>query len=123
MHSIHSILHATPCCECRAVQGIQNGWTLPEPCNIDPVGLPGAVRLPKSLAEAIQAFDSCAKASWASYIRSATYPDSASTDTAGARGIAEPGDPKLMLSGAQQTCCAKACLPHTQELCRCCTGQ
>ena len=38
-------------------QGIQNGWQLPAPCNVDPAGLPHSERLPKSLSEAIHSFE------------------------------------------------------------------
>ena len=38
-------------------QGIQNGWQLPAPCNVDPAGLPRCERLPESLAEAIHSFE------------------------------------------------------------------
>ena len=38
-------------------QGIEHGWKLPEPCSVDPQHVPGSERLPKSLAEAIHAFE------------------------------------------------------------------
>lgn len=38
-------------------QGIQNGWQLPAPCNVDPAGLPHSERLPESLSEAIDSFE------------------------------------------------------------------
>lgn len=39
------------------VQGIEHGWKLPQPCSVDPQHVPGSERLPKSLAEAIHAFE------------------------------------------------------------------